>query len=209
MKFDKEFKTAISHLTSNDKDKLILRLLKKDYILAERLYFELVSTDSVEDQRNLIEKKISKRVKATSNRFCSAGYLMMALRYLSGDITEHVKITKDKFGEVSLNLFLMTESLNLNNNHILSQPEKKAYKFSIYIIAKAFKTIILIDKLHQDFRIDFNDQLIKLGKLISDNDYLMQVAVNNGFDVNWLLKANFPGNIKDIHKDIRANGFLK
>ena len=40
MTFDKDFKEAISHLPSSEKDKLILRLLKKDLVLANRLYFE-------------------------------------------------------------------------------------------------------------------------------------------------------------------------
>ena len=45
--FDKEFKTAIHNLSDVEKDKLILRLLRKDLDLANRLYFELVDTETV------------------------------------------------------------------------------------------------------------------------------------------------------------------
>ena len=49
--FHKEFKEALSRLPSKEKDKLILRLLKKDLVLANRLLFELLSTNTVEEER--------------------------------------------------------------------------------------------------------------------------------------------------------------
>ena len=52
--FDKEFKTAIENLPSTEKDKLIFRLLKKDLDLVNRLYFELVDTES---RRNAYEQQ--------------------------------------------------------------------------------------------------------------------------------------------------------
>lgn len=48
MTFPKEFKEALSHLPSKEKDKLVLRLLRKDLLLANRLLFELVNTNTVE-----------------------------------------------------------------------------------------------------------------------------------------------------------------
>lgn len=48
MKFDPEFKKALSQLPSGEKDKLILRLLKHDLTLANRLAFELLSADSAQ-----------------------------------------------------------------------------------------------------------------------------------------------------------------
>ena len=209
MQFEKEFKTAISHLPSKEKDRLILRLLKKDLVLANRLYFELVSANTVDENREKLEQQIIKRVELISERFYSVGYLMMDIRYLSGDITEHVKITKDKFGDASLNLLLLNETLRLNNSNINQLTPGKSHKLCLYIIAKAFKILILINVLHEDFRVEFNEQLITLGKLISESNYLMQTAINNGFDVNWLLSTEIPENIKEIHKEIKSQGFLK
>ena len=48
--FENDFKKAIQNLPSQEKDKLILRLLKWDLALANRLYFELVDTDTAEDK---------------------------------------------------------------------------------------------------------------------------------------------------------------
>lgn len=47
MKFPEELKEGISQLPSKEKEKLIFRLLKHDLDLANRLLFELVSTDTV------------------------------------------------------------------------------------------------------------------------------------------------------------------
>ena len=68
---------------------------------------------------------------------------------------------------------------------------------------------MIIQKLHEDHLIDFKDDLVLLGELIGQNDYLMKNAIQNGFDVNWLLKVDIPEDIAQIHKNLRANGFLK
>ena len=104
MTFPKEFKDAIQNLPSAEKDKLIFRLLKHDLNLANRLLFELVSTESVEDRRKKMQNEVTKEIKRTSDRFFTFGYILMDMRYLSGSITEHVRITKDKYGEICLNL---------------------------------------------------------------------------------------------------------
>jgi len=65
-----------------------------------------------------------------------------------------------------------------------------------------------LNALHEDYRIEFNDNLINLGKLISESNYLMQTAIRNGFDVNWLLKADIPKNINEIHRKIKNEGLL-
>jgi hypothetical protein len=44
---DIDFKKALQELPEKEKDKLILRLLRRDLDLAEKLYFELVDTDTI------------------------------------------------------------------------------------------------------------------------------------------------------------------
>jgi hypothetical protein len=210
MQFDKEFKTAIHHLPSIEKDKLILRLLKKDLNLANKLLFELVDTSSATERRESVERHIVSNVNRMSKGFYSIGYLNMDVRYLSGDITEHVKITKDKYGEVSLNLLLLSEVLKQNKDNILTaRPPVKLRKFCTAIIARIFKVLLLINKMDEDLLLDFKEDLMLLGGLMSKNNKLMNTAVKNGLDVNWLLNAEIPENINEIHKKIRAQGFLK
>ena len=209
MRFDKDFKEAISYLPSEEKDKLILRLLKKDLSLANRLYFELLDERTVEDRRAEMESKVKADVERMSKYYYSPGYLKMDMGYLSGDITEHVRITKDKYGEASLNLLMLNEVLKLNNKKIAEATVNKARKLSLYIIARAFRILILIQKLHEDYFIDFEDDLMALGQRLGENDHLMRSATSNGFDVNWLLQPSIPEDIAQIHKDLRARGYLR
>lgn len=208
--FSKEFKEALSHLPATEKDKLILRLLKKDLNLANRLLFELVDTKSIEERREVVANHITSTVNRMTERFYSIAYFNVEVRWLSGDITEHVKITKDKYGEASLNLLLLNEILKQNKTNILTaRPPVKLLKFSIQLIARVFKVLLLINKMDADLLLDFKENLILLGELLSDNNKLMNTAVKNGLDVNWLLNAEIPSDIVHIHKELKANGLLK
>lgn len=209
MKFEKDFKLAIKALPMQEKDKLILRLLKKDLALANRLRFELLSTESVDEKRADMEARIKAKVENINNRFYSPGYFMMYLRNISGEINEHVYTTKDKFGEASLNLLMLNEALSRTSSSIDESSPRKKHKLCIYIIARAFKILILVQALDEDYFIEFKEPLIQLGEFISSNQSLMKTAINNGFEVNWLLRAEIPEDIKEIHKSVRAQGFLR
>lgn len=207
--FSKEFKQAIQELPSTEKDKLIFRLLKKDMDLVNRLHFELVDVETVEDKRMAFEKAMLKKIKHYSEQFYSVGYLLQDTRYMSGEINDHVKITKDKFGEVSLNIKMLIQLLKINNERIQAYTYSKSYTLCIYVIARAFKILLLIKAIDEDYFIDFKEDLALLGELIGQNSMLMRTAINNGLDINWLLSGEIPSDIVAIHKDIRANGFLK
>lgn len=209
MTFSKEFKEAIANLPNKEKDKLILRLLKKDLNLANRLEFELLDRGTIEERRAKTAQKIIDEVNHMTKRFYSPGYLNMDVRYASGIINEHVNITKDKFGEVSLNILLLTQVIQKNKQNILSQSMGRANKLLVALIARAFKIILLTQKLHEDFFIDLEDDLKQLGHLIGDNDHLMQIAIYHGFDVNWLIRADIPQDIQHIYKDLRERGYLR
>lgn len=208
MKFSKEFKEALAHLPAEEKDKLLRRLLKKDVILANRLKFELLENKTVGDRRKEMEAKVLEQTEMMGKRFHSPGALMMRMRFLSGEITEHVKITKDKFGEAYLNLVMLVEVLKGCNEKIeeRSQPNSK---LCVYIIARSFKILVLIDKMHSDLFMEFEEKLHQLGQLIGNNDKLMQTAVFHGFDVNWPINGNIPENIAKLQKDLRARGYLR
>lgn len=77
MTFDNDFRQAIADLPSKEKDKLILRLLKKDVSLANRLYFELLETKSVEDVRNELMHKIESIAIKVNDRYYTPGILLL------------------------------------------------------------------------------------------------------------------------------------
>jgi hypothetical protein len=205
----KELKKAIQELPSAEKDKLIFRLLRRDLDLENRLYFELVDVETVEDKRIAFEAAMLKKIAQYSGHFYSVGYLLQDTRFTSGDITNHVKITKDKFGEISLNIKMLIQVLTLNNDKIQNQTYAKAYTLCIYVIARAFKILLLIKAIDEDYFIDFKEDLKALGLLIGNNPLLMRTAINNGLDVNWILSGEIPSDIVAIHKELREKGFLK
>jgi hypothetical protein len=207
--FDKEFKKALQELPSTEKDKLILRLLKKDLVLANQLLFQLVDTDTVEQKRVFIENELTRYLNKSADRFYRLGFFLMDMRFASGKINDHVAITKDKYGEISLNIQFLIESIKHTKLYILNSKPKDSYTLCIYIIARAFKILLLIKAQHEDLHLDFKESVEKLGNLIGENEVLMRFAINNGLDVNWLINFEIPENIVAIHKEIRANGFLK
>ena len=209
MAFDPEFKKALQLLPDSEKDKLILRLLKRDLNLASKLRFELVDTESVQDKREQLKNNIIRRIQLATDRYYSVGYLLMDIRDISGEINQHVAITKDKFGEISLNCLMLKQMLELNNERIGTEKYGKAYTLCIYIIARIFKILMLIQKQHEDLHLEFNDDIATLGKLIGNNHHLMKTANLNGLNVNWLIEFNIPNNIADIYKTLRENGRLK
>ncbi len=209
MTFDNAFKKALQELPAKEKDKLILRLLKKDLNLANQLYFELVNTDSVEDKRNDIQKYIQKRMTYVNEHFFSMGYLLLDVRDASGIITEHVNITKDKYGEIELNCYLLYQVLLLNKQHFGTQSYQSSYTMCIYVIARIYKILTLIQKQHKDLHLEFKDNVVQIGKMVSDIPYLMKTAINNALDINWLLSFNIPNHLEALVKDLRAKGFLK
>ncbi len=211
MSYPKEFKEALSYLPSKEKDKLILRLLKKDVVLESRLFFELVNTNTVEEQREKLKDNLVYQIRRNAEKgHYSIGYLNWDVRELSGLISEHVSITKDKYGEAHLNLIMINEVLKINKNFILnSRPPAKRRKFCVAVIARAFKILLIINKLDTDFLMEFEENLKTFGKLIVENTYLMKEATKNGLDINWLINTEIPENIIAIHKEIRVNGFLK
>jgi hypothetical protein len=207
--FSKELKKAIQELPSTEKDKLIFRLLRRDLDLANRLHFELVDVETVDDKRAAFEIVMIEKINYFSNHFYSVGYLLQDTRFLSGEISYHVKITKDKFGEISLNLKMLIQLLTLNNDKIQKQTYSKAYTLCIYVIARAFKILLLIKAIDEDYFIDFKEDLNTLGLMIVGNPMLMRTAINNGLDVNWLISGEIPSDIVAIHKELREKGFLK
>jgi DNA replication protein DnaD len=209
MTFEPAFKEALKLIPEKEKDKLILRLLKYDLKLIKRLKFELMEEDSVEDKRAEMIAYIETRIKMAVEIYYSAGYLLMDLREISGEINSHIYTTKDKFGEISLNCLMLRFVLELTNEKISEENRDESYRLYIYIVARIFKILILIQKQHEDLHLEFRDDMGVIGYYIGKNKKLKELAIKNGLDINWLSKLNIPEDIVEIHKELRNNGFLK
>lgn len=203
MEYSKEFKEAISNFTSGEKDKLIIRLLKKDRILSHRLYFELIDPETADDKRNQMETLIKEEVSMVAKRFGRTKYFLPGIRKISAKITEHVKITTDKFGEVSLTLLLISETLKnvpKTGDH---------YKLYIYLLNKIFRSLVLTKKLDPDYYLDLRENFEEVEKQIIQNKSLEQLTLHNGLFLSWLEPENIPEEIDQILKGIKGEGLLR
>ena len=69
--------------------------------------------------------------------------------------------------------------------------------------------MLLIKALHEDYLLDFKNDLEKTSTLISKNHDLMQLSIKNGLSINWLIDVKTSENIVTLHKQLRADGSLK
>lgn len=208
MEYSKEFKAALSVLTPTEKDKLIFRLLKKDKILSKKLYFELIDTETTDQKRDAMEEYIKEKVESISKHISNQKYFVVLIRKISAEITEHVKVTTDKFGDVTLNLFLINQILE-SNDKLSRQRFNDIYKLYLYIINKVVKALSLTKKLDEDYWLEIDKYLSELHDKITSNVYLEKLFINNGIDFNWLTIERIPDHFDLIIKDIKSQGFLK
>jgi len=208
MEYSKEFKTALSQLSSIEKDRLIFRLLKKDKILSKKLYFELIDEETTDQKRDQMEEIVKEKVEYAAKYISNQKYFIVLIRKISAEITEHVKVTTDKFGDVSLNLFLINQILEYNDK-LSRQRFNDIYKLYLYIINKIVKALALTKKLDEDYWMEIDQLLSTVYEKVTNNIYLEKLFINNGIDFNWFNVERIPDHFDLIIKDIKSQGFLK
>ncbi|AZA75703.1 deoxyuridine 5'-triphosphate nucleotidohydrolase [Chryseobacterium indoltheticum] len=208
MEYSKEFKAALSQLSPAEKDRLIFRLLRKDEILSKKLYFELIDEETVDQKRDAMEELIKEKVEYASKYISNQKYFIVLIRKISAQITEHVKVTTDKFGDISLNLLLINEILE-SNEKLSRQKFNDVYKLYLYMINKIVKALALTKKLDEDYWMEIDEYLSVAYNKITANIYLEKLFINNGIDFNWLNADRIPDHFDLIIKDIKNQGFLK
>lgn len=208
MEYSKEFKAALSNFSSVEKDRLIFRLLKKDKLLSKKLYFELIDPETTDNKRDAMEEIVSEKVLLASKYINNQKYFLVIIRKISAEITEHVKITTDKFGEVTLNLLLINKILEFNDD-LFRQRFDNVYKLYLYLINKTVKALLLIKKLDVDYWMEIDEYLASLEEKIHQNHYLEKLFINNGIDFNWLTSDKIPDHFDLVIKDIKNQGFLR
>ena len=208
MEYSKEFKQALSEFSSIEKDRLIFRLLKKDKLLSKKLYFEIIDPETTDQKRDQMEENVTEKLASAARYIGNPKYYLSTIRTLSAEITEHVKVTTDKFGEVYLNLFLVDQILE-NNDSFAQQRFDNVYKLYIYLINKIVRALLLIKKIDEDYWMEFDEILGKIDDKVHENRYLEKLFINNGIDFNWLQSENLPENLDLIIKNIKSQGFLR
>ena len=155
-----------------------------------------------------MEEYIKEKVESISKHISNQKYFVVLIRKISAEITEHVKVTTDKFGDVTLNLFLINQILE-SNDKLSRLRFNDIYKLYLYIINKVVKALSLTIKLDEDYWLEIDKYLSELHDKITSNVYLEKLFINNGIDFNWLTIERIPDHFDLIIKDIKSQGFLK
>lgn len=156
---DSDLKKAIVRMPGAEKDKLLLRLIAKDAVLTERLQFELVEeSKTIDDRRGLIRDFINRSANLHAD---SAGWMMMDMRTVSGYISRHLKVTKDKYGEVELMLYMLNTFYEYNA-HLIQKYNSRTDKAADYIAKRTDQVLKKAAKLDPDYHIEFADDINKL-----------------------------------------------
>jgi hypothetical protein len=152
MPLSKELKAAVLALPREEKDKLLVRLLGKHADLQEQLTFQLLEEGStLDERRRALRTRVDRLYRIEPE---SSGFLMMDMRSIHAEITHHVKITKDKYGEVELVLYLLQGVFE----HQLPYIEKYSSRTDTLAQYVAKRTEALLKKLaalHPDLQFEF------------------------------------------------------
>ncbi len=164
---DKELKKAILRLPEAEKDKLLLRLVAKDADLVERLQFVLIEEETTTEERRLAVRETI--IRTAGGHYSSPdGWLLKAIRSLNLAITHHVKITKDRYGEVELNLCLINSFAQQQAGHF-ERLNRHNERVSAYMAKKAESVLKKIRKLDADYYIEFESEIQKMLQFVNQH----------------------------------------
>lgn len=187
VKLTPELKKAISGLSPKEKDKLLFRLIPKDEILVAQLEYQLLEENAtVEFRRDEMRNMIERSVQRAANNYYSPGYLLLDLRAISGRINRHVKITKDKYGEIELNLFMLNKTMLLLGGNLRFASPWHARTLNEYIAKRLLKLQKLLEKLPEDYHADFRPGFQELVSELSQQGNFTRVAKQLQLDLNML-----------------------
>ncbi len=187
VKLTDELKKEIKALPSKEKDKLLLRLIPKDSKLVDQLFYKLVEEEgTLEFRRDDMREFIATRVNQYPNRYYSSVYLRLEMRDISGKINYHVAITKDKLGEIEFNLQMVNGLLSKNKTRLQSESKYLAEKLNDYVVKRAIKLVKLIQAIHEDYRLEFSEEMEELYDHFNSIPSLQAEAKSQNFDLNSL-----------------------
>lgn len=180
-----ELKAAITKLSGKEKDKLLFRLIGLKPDLAAQLEYLLLEGGETQDERRR-DAQLEIDAELSRYRFHTCGMLYMLLRIVSGVANQHVKITKDKYGEVSLNFFLIEKALDLFGEPWSKAKQHSQDKLNEYVCQRLVRTLKQMTKLDPDYHMDFRATRNRIAEYIAQNDVLIHDAIHFGLDLNWL-----------------------
>lgn len=184
-KISPELKNAVLALPEKAKDKLLLRLIRKDKTLIQQLHFQLLEGEiDLEERRertlrlvnqdlNQLERRLSARISYNPRD------LMLILRMISGPVNHHLLITKDKIGELEMRLHIINETFRIAPN-FFDYANHANEKLLLYVIGRIKNIFGSYNKLHEDLQFDYTEKFneaLGFAYASSLKNYLQELAI--------------------------------
>jgi hypothetical protein len=185
-----ELKAAITKLVPKEKDKLLFRLIALKPELAAQLEYLLLEGGNTQDERrddvrNMLESNLD------AGTFSRPIHLYYTLRGLSAEITKHVKTTKDKYGDVWLNLFMINKSVERFGDacaQLKAVDQNIVNEYMVQRLKRVLKQMVALDS---EYHVDFKRMRNQLGEALNKNPHFVQAASLNELNMDWLLTTDF------------------
>jgi hypothetical protein len=177
-KISPELKAAIVALSADEKDKLLLRMLRLKPDLIKRLTYELLEEKETLDARTTkVQNSIDSYLVSTGGWF-TPGNLLMTMRSCNASITEHTKVTKDKMGEVFLTLHLLLKAFELWRTKLGEFDRNRSITFAEYIVKRTAMVIDKAQKLDPLFQEDITEQINRILDYVHGYEHSSRLAEN-------------------------------
>ncbi|WP_148041258.1 hypothetical protein [Rufibacter immobilis] len=156
---EKELRKAILSLPAARKDKLLLQLLTPNQLLQEQLAFELLEgPEGLETRREALQHQIT---TVAQGFYYNASELLIGLRQVCPVISNHVKVTHDAYGEVSLLLLLLNQVLS-HQKELLHTLTGANEALGLFLAKRTEEALQKLDRLHEDLHVEFAQQMSNL-----------------------------------------------
>lgn len=163
-KVSPELKTAILELPEKEKDKLLLRLIRKDSTLIQQLHFQLLEDQiDLEERRTRTFKIVNVELDQVEKQLGARKYyhprdLLLDLRSMSGFVNQHALITKDKMGELELRMHILNRVFQLAGT-FFEYSNHANERLLLYIVGRIKNIFTAFEKLHEDLQYDYVEKL--------------------------------------------------
>ncbi|MCD8540840.1 MAG: hypothetical protein LRY55_14535 [Leadbetterella sp.] len=161
-KITPELEEAILNLPQKEKNKLLIRLVNKDSLLTEQLQYRLLENTEADLRYRILDIKESIDAAFGTQRMPLKDILSHT-REKVGLINRFAKVTKDKQGELELLIHLFLASNAAFDQHRVTLRDfLLKTKYKQYGSSKTEKMKLLLDVLHEDYRIEFEEDLAQI-----------------------------------------------
>jgi hypothetical protein len=180
-----DLKAAVSALSSKEKDKILFRLIALKPDLAAQLEFQLLENgETTEERRNDVQHHI--QLTTGKYRYESPRYILWLMQSMSSEITRHVKTTKDKYGDVWLNFYMIDLVLEkFGADHVKAKPVYQI-KLNLYLLKRLQRVLNQMVKLEPDYHLDFKAMRNRIGHTLNQNQAFLEQAKFMNFNMDWL-----------------------